>query len=286
MSKKILILGSDGMAGHIITDYLVKKEHAVFTTTMKNTDEKNNHFDVIENHKELEKILDKIKPEFVINCIGVLNKFAEENKAGAVLINSFLPHYIDSLSEKYGFKFVHISTDCVFSGEKGNYIETDFADAASFYGKTKALGEVNNERNLTFRTSIVGPDINPSGAGLFQWFMQQKGEIKGFSEVIWTGVTTLELVKAIEKSFDLNVTGLYHLVNNQKINKYDLLVLFKKYMHKDIDIKKDDTYVSDKSLINNRKDFDFEIPSYEKMVEEMSVWINDNREKYKRCCGA
>ena len=99
--------------------------------------------------------------------------------------------------------------------------------------------------------------------------------------MVWTGVTTLELAKAIEKSFDLNITGLYHLVNNQKINKYDLLVLFKKYMDKDIDIKKDDTYSSDKSLINTRTDFDLEIPSYEKMIEEMSVWINDNKEKYK-----
>jgi dTDP-4-dehydrorhamnose reductase len=281
MNKKILILGSDGMAGHIIADYLTEKGHAVFTTTRKNTDEKNSHFDVIENYKELENILNKVKPEIVINCIGMLNKFTEENKAGAVLINSFLPHYIDSLSEKYNFKFVHISTDCVFSGEKGDYIETDFADAASFYGKSKALGEVNNEKNLTFRTSIVGPDINPNGAGLFQWFMKQEGEIKGFSKVIWTGVTTLELAKAIEKSFDLNITGLYHLVNNQKINKYDLLVLFKKYMGKDIVIEKDDTYVSDKSLINTRTDFDLKIPSYEKMVEEMSVWINNNREKYK-----
>jgi dTDP-4-dehydrorhamnose reductase len=269
------------MAGHIIADYLTEKGHAVFTTTRKNTDEKNSHFDVIENYKELENILNKVKPEIVINCIGMLNKFTEENKAGAVLINSFLPHYIDSLSEKYNFKFVHISTDCVFSGEKGDYIETDFADAASFYGKSKALGEVNNEKNLTFRTSIVGPDINPNGAGLFQWFMKQEGEIKGFSKVIWTGVTTLELAKAIEKSFDLNITGLYHLVNNQKINKYDLLVLFKKYMGKDIVIEKDDTYVSDKSLINTRTDFDLKIPSYEKMVEEMSVWINNNREKYK-----
>jgi len=286
MNKKILILGSDGMAGHIITDYLIDKKYDVFTTTRGETKEKNNHFDVIENYKELEKILDKIKPEFVVNCIGVLNKFADENKAGAVLINSFLPHYIDSLSEKYNFKFLHISTDCVFSGEKGDYAETDFADATSFYGKTKALGEVNNEKNLTFRTSIVGPDINPNGVGLFNWFMLQKGETKGFGKVIWTGVTTLELAKAIEKSFDLKITGLFHLVNNQKINKHDLLVLFKKYMNKEIDIKKDDTYVSDKSLISTRTDFNLEIPSYEKMVEEMSIWISNNREKYKRCCGA
>lgn len=281
MNKKILILGADGMAGHIITDYLREKKYDVFTTTRKDADEKNNHFDVLENYKELENILDKIKPEIVINCIGVLTKFAEENKSGAVLINSFLPHYMDFLSDKYKFKFIHISTDCVFSGEKGNYSETDFTDAPSFYGKTKSLGELNNGKNITFRTSIVGPDINPNGVGLFQWFMKQEGEIKGFSKAIWTGVTTLELAKAIEKSFSLSVTGLYHLVNNEKINKYELLLLFKKYMSKDIIIKEDDTYASDKSLINNRKDFNFAIPSYEEMVSEMCEWINKHKEKYE-----
>jgi dTDP-4-dehydrorhamnose reductase len=227
-------------------------------------------------------IIEKINPNFVINCIGVLNQFAEENKSGAVLINSFFPHFIDSLAEKNGFKFIHISTDCVFSGEKGDYSETDFADAASFYGRTKSLGEVNNERSVTFRTSIVGPDINEKGIGLFNWFMKQEGETRGFTNVIWTGVTTLQLAKAIEKSFDLNVTGLYHLVNNGKISKYDLLLLFKKYMNKNIDIRKDESQVSKKTLINTRKDLDFCVPTYDDMVREMSEWIFGHEEKYKQ----
>jgi dTDP-4-dehydrorhamnose reductase len=216
-----------------------------------------------------------------VNCIGVLNQFAEDNKPEAVLINSFLPHHLDKLSIEYKFKFIHISTDCVFSGEKGGYKETDFGDASSFYGKSKSLGEVINDRNITFRTSIIGPDIKENGIGLFNWFMKQDGKIKGFSNVIWTGVTTLELAKSIEKSFNLNISGLYHLVNNQKINKYDLLLLFKKWMKKEIEIIKDDSYVSDKSLVNTRTDFDFEIPSYEKMIEDMSIWINENKDKYK-----
>jgi dTDP-4-dehydrorhamnose reductase len=280
MDKKILILGADGMAGHMIKAYLEEKKYEIYTTTRGENAGKNSHFDVVEDFHALENIISKIKPNFVINCIGVLNKFAEENKAAAVLINSFLPQYIDSISEKYNFRLVHISTDCVFSGIKGDYVETDLADAASFYGKTKALGEINNQRNLTFRTSIVGPDINPNGIGLFNWFMQQEGEIKGFSKVIWTGVTTLQLAKAIEKSFNLNISGLYHLVNNQKINKYDLLNLFKQHIKKDIVIAKDDTYASDKSLISTRTDFDLEIPSYEEMVKEMCEWTNNHSEIY------
>ncbi|MGW8184827.1 MAG: dTDP-4-dehydrorhamnose reductase family protein [Candidatus Moraniibacteriota bacterium] len=281
MDKKILVLGADGMAGHIIIDYLESKQYDVFKTSRKESNEKSFIYDVVDDYKEIENVIEKIKPDFVVNCIGVLNQFAEDNKPEAVLINSFLPHYLDKLSVKYQFKFIHISTDCVFSGEKGGYNEKDFTDASSFYGKSKSLGEVVNDRNLTFRTSIVGPDIKEDGIGLFNWFMKQSGEVKGFNNVIWSGITTLELAKSIEKSFTFDIAGLYHLVNNQKINKYDLLLLFKKWMKKEIEVLKDDGYVSDKSLINTRTDFDFEIPSYEKMVEEMSIWINNDKDKYK-----
>jgi dTDP-4-dehydrorhamnose reductase len=279
-SIRILVIGADGMAGHMIKMYLEENEYDVYTTTRKESDGKNSFLDVLVDFKELRGIISKIQPKFVINCIGVLNQFAEDNKSGAVLINSFFPHHIDSLSEKGNFKLVHISTDCVFSGLKGNYIETDSADADSFYGRSKALGEVNNSRNITFRTSIVGPDINENGIGLFNWFIKQKGETKGFSGVIWTGVTTLELAKSIEKSFNLDITGLYHLVNNEKINKYELLSLFKKSMCKNIEIKEDSAYVNDKSVISTRKDFEFNIPSYEVMINEMAKWIYDHPEKY------
>lgn len=276
-TKKILILGGDGMAGNMISSFLIEKGHEICITTRNENDGQSIFFDVLKDYKELENIIEKINPNFVINCIGVLNQHAEDDKAGAVLINSFLPHHLDSLSNKFNFKLIHISTDCVFEGERGNYIESDLPNALSFYGRTKALGEINNNKNLTFRTSIVGPDINSMGVGLFNWFIHQEGTINGFSNVIWTGVTTLELAKAIEKSFDLNITGLYHLVNNEKINKYELLSLFKKYTNKNIIIKEDNSFVNDKSIINNRKDFDFNIPSYDKMVSEMCEWINNHK---------
>lgn len=275
--KKILILGGDGMAGSMAVSFLREKGHDVHITTRNENNGKSIYFDVLENYKDLEIIIEKINPQFVVNCIGVLNQYAEKNKTDAVLINSFLPHYIDSLSNKLNFKLIHISTDCVFEGERGNYVESDLPNALSFYGRTKALGEINNDRNLTFRTSIVGPDINPNGIGLFNWFLHQEVTINGFSRVIWTGVTTLELARAIEKSFDLNITGLYHLVNNEKINKYELLRLFKKYTNKNINITEDDSLISDKSLINSRKDFDFEIPDYNEMIEEMCKWINNHK---------
>lgn len=276
-TKKILILGGDGMAGSMITAFLKEKGYDVQITTRNENSSKSIFFDVLKDYKELEIIIKKTSPQFVINCIGVLNQFAEKDKSGAVLINSFLPHYIDSLSNIYNFKLIHISTDCVFEGNKGSYSEKDLPDAVSFYGKTKALGEINNEKNLTFRTSIVGPDNNIKGIGLFNWFMNQEKDIKGFSKVIWTGVTTFELAKDIEKSFYLNITGLYHLVNNKKINKFELLKLFKKHTHKNVDIEKDGSYTSDKSLVNNRKDFDFNVPDYSEMIEEMCEWINNHK---------
>jgi len=278
--KKILILGGDGMAGNMIRTYLEEMQYDVYVTTRKVTEGKNFFFDVLSDFRALEEILDTIRPDFVINSIGVLNQFAEENKSGAVLINSFLPHYVDSLIAEYHFKFIHISTDCVFSGDRGDYTEDDFADAISFYGRTKSLGEVKNERSVTFRTSIVGPDINEKGIGLFNWFMKQKGETKGYSKVLWAGVTTLELAKAIEKSFHSDITGLYHLVNNEKISKYDLLNLFKKSMQKNIEIIEEGASVNDKSIISTRTDFSFDIPSYEKMIDEMAQWIFDHPEKY------
>ena len=281
MDNKILILGSDGMAGHIIVDYLESIKYEVFTTSRKEGGKKSFIYDVVSDYGNIKNIINEIKPKFVINCIGVLNQFAENNKSEAVLINSFLPHYLDNLSIEYQFKLIHISTDCVFSGEKGKYKEVDFADASSFYGKSKSLGEVINDRNLTFRTSIVGPDIKENGIGLFNWFMKQSGQINGYNGVIWTGVTTLELAKAIEKSLSMNIVGLYHLVNNQQINKYDLLLLFKKWMNKEIKIVKDDGYVSDKGLVNTRSDFSFDIPNYDEMVKEMSFWINKHKERYK-----
>lgn len=285
MIKKILVIGSKGMAGHMIKEYLTQKEYDVYGT-FREKEEKNleaNEFylDAFDKEK-LEEILKKVKPDFVINCIGILNQFAENNPDIAIYVNGYFPHYLDRLSEKYGYKLIHITTDCVFSGKKGNYTEDDFRDADSYYGRSKAIGEVNNNRTLTFRTSIIGPDINKDGIGLFNWFMKQEGRIKGYSNVFWSGVTTLELAKAIEASFSQNISGLIHLVNNEKIPKYDLLKLFSKYMNKDIEIEKYEDYFSDKSLIRTKEDFNYKVPEYEKMIEELSRWIKiNNRYGYR-----
>lgn len=273
---KVLVLGKTGMLGHVVFTYLQENGYEVIGTSSKSEIK----YDAFNDMEHIEEILEKEKPDAVVNCIGILNKVAEDNKDLAVKLNSLLPHYLDKLSTKYGFKFIHVSTDCVFEGTKGKYDESAYPDATSFYGRSKALGEVNNDKSATLRTSIVGPDDNPKGIGLFQWFMNQEGKTGGYSKVIWTGVTTIELAKCIEEALRNNVTGLNHVVNNEFISKYNLLKLFKKYFGKDIVIDKNDKVVSKKTLVRTEKSYDFKVPSYEEMVKEMSDWVENHSDLY------
>ena len=274
---KVLVLGQTGMLGHVVKTYLTEKGYSVFGTSRSNSEF---IYDANQDMEKVEEIIETIKPEVVVNCIGVLNQVCEENKEMAVRLNSLLPHYLDNLSKKYNFYFVHVSTDCVYEGTIGKYDENAYPDARNFYGRSKALGEVKNDRNVTLRTSIVGPDDNPKGIGLFQWFMKQEGEVGGYSKVIWTGVTTIELAKQIEVAIKNHLTGLQHVVNNDFIAKKDLLELFKKHFDKEITILENDKVVSEKTLVRTNLSYDFDIPSYDEMIKEMREWTNTHRELY------
>jgi len=276
---KILILGSDGMLGHVVKTYFEEKGHEIVCTN-RNDKESNLYFDITNSVSGIDKIVENVKPEVLINCIGILNKVAEEHKALAILINSYLPHYLDELSAKAGFKLIHVSTDCVFDGKVGGYDEYSIPNETNMYGRSKALGEVINDRSVTLRTSIVGPDINKNGVGLFQWFMTQEGEVGGYDNVIWTGVTTMWFARCMEIAIEKNLTGLHHCVNNETISKYDLITLFKKYFDKDIIINHNPDVVSKKTLVRTDASFDFGIPSYEQMVKEMREWVIEHKEMY------
>ena len=276
---KVLLLGSDGMLGHVVKMYLSENNYEVVPLTRRDSSSKF-YYDADRNVEAIEKILEKSKPDVVVNCIGILNKVAEENKSLAVKLNAFLPHYLDSLSEKYNFKFVHISTDCVFDGIDGNYTEISKPNADNFYGKSKALGEIVNDRNVTLRTSIVGPDINRNGIGLFKWFMDQDGEVGGYTKVLWTGVTTIWLARCIDLALKNDLTGLQHCVNNETIDKYSLLLLFKKYFEKDINLSCNNEIVSKKTLVRTDSSYDFQIPSYEEMIRDMREWVFDHPDVY------
>ncbi|HZH59120.1 MAG TPA: sugar nucleotide-binding protein, partial [Metabacillus sp.] len=219
--------------------------------------------------------------DVVINCIGVLNEACDRNPSRAIYINSYLPHFIAEQLKNTHTKLIHLSTDCVFSGKSPPYIESSFRDGEKFYDRTKALGEVVDTKNLTFRNSLIGPDMNSKGIGLFNWFMKQEGSINGYTSAIWTGVTTLTLAKAVERAACEKVTGIYNLVNNTNISKFDLLKLMnEKFKENKLNILPFDSVKVDKTLLNNRADFSFIVPSYKQMIEEMKVWIYTHKEIY------
>lgn len=278
---KILVLGGSGMAGHTIAIYLKESGHDVVSFSRGKLDYCPSITGDVMKFDILHKIIAEEQYDAVINAVGILNKDAEKNKPDAVLLNSYLPHFLSDCTKEMKTKVIHMSTDCVFSGKTGGYGETSLRDGETFYDRTKALGELENDKDLTFRNSIVGPDINENGIGLFNWFMKQSRQVKGYTKAIWTGVTTLTLAIAMEHALIEDLSGLYNLVNNQTISKFDLLKLFNKYMKNDeIEILPDDSVSSDKSLINNRRDFSFEVASYEIMVAEMREWIINHKELY------
>lgn len=278
---KILVLGGTGMAGHTISIYLHEKGFDVTTFSRKKFSYCKNINGNVTNFDNLNYIIESGNFDVIINAIGILNKNAELDKSNAVLLNSYLPHYLSEITKNSNTRIIHISTDCVFLGDKGNYYENSLKDGSTFYDRTKALGELDNGKDLTFRNSIIGPDMNENGIGLFNWFMSQKGNISGYSNVIWTGITTLTLAKAIEHTLMNNLVGLYNLVNGEKINKYELLVLFNKYFEKsDVKITPTDKIKIDKSLINTRTDLMFVVPSYEIMIIEMKKWIESHIKLY------
>lgn len=278
---KLLVLGGTGMAGHTISIYFKEAGHDVTAFSRSKVDYCKNVNGDITDFENLKKLINEGQYDAIINAIGILNQDAEDHKSNAVLLNSYLPHFLSDTTKEMKTRVIHMSTDCVFSGKTGGYSETSFRDGETFYDRSKALGELENSKDLTFRNSIIGPDMNERGIGLFNWFMKQKGQINGFTKAIWTGVTTLTLAKAMEQALNENLTGLYNLVNNETISKYELLKLFNKYMRDgQIEILPSDNLSLDKSLINNRTDFSFKVPSYEAMVAEMKEWIDNHKELY------
>ncbi|NRD76714.1 SDR family oxidoreductase [Bacillus sp. BRMEA1] len=272
---KLLVLGGNGMAGHMITRYFKTcPGFSVYYTSRDASDLEAIQLDA-RDQAVLESVIDSLKPDFIINCVGILNENANKNPIDALLLNSVLPHTLAKLADRCGGRLIHISTDCVFSGKKGDYEEHDPTDGEKVYGKTKALGEIVNSRHLTIRTSIIGPEIRGEGIGLMHWFMQQTGEIKGFKRVFWNGVTTLELAKVIQEMMKQNISGLYHLCVPEKISKYDLLRLFQDvFDKKDVVIHPDEKVVLDRSLKNNRTDFHYQVPEYKTMLLELRDWLN------------
>ncbi len=267
------------MAGHMISLVLGDRGHEVLS--IQRTEALNCDRVDVEKNEDLRNYIISKKPDVVVNCVGVLIKESEDNPERSIRINSLLPRMLSRLGRENHFRLIHLSSDCVFSGRNGPYSEEDFRDADDVYGRTKALGEIINDRDLTIRTSIVGPDIKKEGSGLFSWFMRQRGTIKGYACAMWGGVTTLELAKAIDILIAEGTTGLVHLTNGKAISKYDLLKLFQILWERDdVVIEFDESYISYRGLRSSRMDFQYIVPSYRAMLEDMKAFMVEHEELY------
>lgn len=278
---KFFVCGCNGMAGHTISLYLQEQGHEVYGFDLR---ESKYIKSFAGNAFDTETIAKAIKDgnyDTVINCIGVLNQFAEQNHALAAFLNSYFPHFLAKTTEGTDTQVIHMSTDCVFSGKKGSYVENDFQDGETFYDRSKALGELNDDKNITLRNSIVGPDINPNGIGLLNWFLHQEGQINGYTKAIWTGQTTLQLAKTMEQAAKERAHGLVNAVPDHGISKYELCKLFNHYFRNDaITINPVEGVNADKSLKRTNFDFSYLIPDYEVMVAELAEWVKKHREMY------
>lgn len=278
---RALVLGASGMAGHVVSIYL--DEHGFDVVPLsghKSIVDKTIVLDLTDTQK-FEAFLKDHEFDVIVNCAGILIEQSEKRKDLATSINSFLPHYLEHRFENGPTKIIHLSTDCVFSGKNAPYKEDSPFDGELFYDRSKALGEIINNKDLTFRMSIIGPDASPEGIGLFNWFEKQSGTIFGFKNSMWNGITTIELAKGIVAAIENNLTGLYHLVPETNISKYDLLKLFKNVFERnDITVQLKENEPTDKTLLNTRKDFAFTPPDYPSMITEMKVWIDSHTELY------
>ena len=282
IKHKVLVLGSTGMLGHVLFNYLEKMDrYELYDVVFKNKLREESIICDITDGAKLTGIIQQIEPKYIINCIGVLIKGSKDDPSNAIYINAYFPHFLVKTANGINAKVIHISTDCVFSGKKGAYSESDFRDADDIYGRSKALGEINSENHLTIRTSIVGPEIKTYGEGLLHWFLYQKQPINGFKKAFWGGVTTLECAKAIGAALEQDLFGLINLTNGSKISKYEMLLLFQGHFpENNITINGIDGKEVDKSLITQRSDFKYAVPSYEEMFAEMKDNIVKNKTNY------
>ena len=275
---KILILGASGLIGNGITSVLIKDQSKTLIGTYssnkyfnKLNDSRFHRIDILKDDSIYE-FIDKIKPDCIINCIGVtkhLNQlYSEEN---IFRINSYFPLEVSNYCSEHKVNFIHISTDCVFDGKHGNYTETDKPNANDIYGYSKSLSEKVCNRHLVLRTSTVGREINTK-YGLLEWFLSLDNECEGYKNAFFSGITTIEFGKIILNYFLKNkeIKGLYN-ISSSKINKHDLLLIFSNIFEKKIRIKKNLSYRVDRSLNGEKfwSKFNYEPKSWESMLREL-----------------
>lgn len=282
---RVLVLGASGMLGNAVLRVMHEKQNlAVFGTVRSNNVPHQFSKEIantiitgcdVSDHDALVTLFAKVRPDVVVNCIGLIKQLADVDDPLITLpINAMLPHRLASLCALVGARLVHMSTDCVFSGTKGSYTENDISDATDLYGKSKYIGEVNYPHAITLRTSIIGHELQTSH-GLIGWFLSQQGSCKGFKRAIFSGLPTVVLAKVIRDVVlpRPELTGVYH-VAAKPISKYDLLQLVAEIYGKTIEILPDDNLVIDRSLNADRFNSatEYVVPEWADLVRAMHAY--------------
>jgi len=286
---RVLILGGDGMLGHRLLRQFAPN-HETRVTVRQPLDAYHGYglFDRVNTYDKVDardpaampNVFDEFRPEAVVNAVGVIKQRPDaKDGTPSIEVNSLFPHFLARLCAARGARLIHLSTDCVFSGEKGNYAETDCPDPVDLYGFSKLLGEVNRPGVLTLRTSMIGTELARK-TGLVEWFLSQRGKvIKGYQKAIFSGFTTAELARVIERllTTHTDLAGLYH-VSAAPISKFDLLSQLNSRLSLDIRIEPDNAFVCDRSLDSTRfqRDFGYEPPSWDKMLDELASEIRES----------
>ena len=280
----VLILGSTGLLGNTLHIFLRKKKIKLFFISKKKSNNHNFYLKNLKNFKKLKELIEIINPQFIINCVGITHHHKSyRSKKETKIINTDLPIFLSNLCFKKKIYFIHISTDCVYSGYSGNYSERSIKKPKGFYGLTKSKGEVKNLYSTTLRTSFIGPELK-NKSQLLNWFLSQKNEVKGFSNAFFSGLTSLELSKIIYTYF-LKSKFLYNQIINvggPKISKYKLLILLSKIFKKKIVIIKDFNFKIDRSLNSNKfkKLSKYKIKSWSLMVKNLRKFMIINNLKF------
>lgn len=282
---RILILGGDGMLGHRLFRHFSLRHEARVTLRRPLGEyaafglyDAKNAFGGIELGRAdaLVPVAEAWRPEVMINAAGIVKQRPTADEAiPSIEVNALLPHRLAVLGGRIGARLVHFSTDCVFSGRKGNYRETDPADAEDLYGRTKLLGEVHDSRCITLRTSMIGPELSRK-TGLLEWFLAQHGTIRGYRNAVFSGFTTLELARIVDILLTRfpQASGLYH-VSSAAISKFDLLTLLKHRLGLAVQIAPDEEFRCDRSLDSSRfrSEFGYRPPAWPAMVDELATQL-------------
>jgi dTDP-4-dehydrorhamnose reductase len=292
--QRVVVLGGTGMLGHKLFQVLSKRFPGTICTTRSNV--RQPPFDQVDllqgddvipgvdvtDFESLHRLLADLRPDYVVNCVGIIKQRDEALVAiPSITVNSLLPHKIAAMAREWGGRLIHFSTDCVFSGKHGGYVEEDDSDADDLYGKSKFLGEVATENALTLRTSIIGREL-VRHKSLLDWFLSQNHKtVKGFKRVIYAGVTTNQMAEVVTDLIrrNLPVSGLYQIVSDP-ISKYDLLCLLRDVYQLDLEIVADYTVVSDRSMKGDklRAAIGYLSPPWQVLIKNLA----DDRTPYDR----